>query len=110
MNVEKYGTKYQVIDSKSTVSVSGKLVDVSTGQQLWSGSKIVEKSGVDNKSNLVGALIVAAVAQIVNTAADQSYGLSEQTMTNLLATDCDGCILHGEYSPKNGQDMQLKNK
>lgn len=108
LNVEKYGTKYQVIDSKSTVSVSGKLVDVATGQQLWSGTKTVAKSGVDhNKSNLIGALVGAVVTQIANTMMDQSYGLSEQAMNQLLATDCDGCILHGKYSPKNGQDKQL---
>ena len=110
LNVEKYGTKYKVIDSKSTVTVSGKLVDVTSGQQLWSGTKTVEKSGVDKNSNLLGALVTAAVTQIANTAMDQSYALSEPTMNQLLATDCDGCILHGKYSPKNGQDKQLQGK
>ncbi len=111
LNVEKYGTKYKVIDSQSTVTVSGKLVDVSSGQQLWSGTKTIAKSSVDHsKSNLLGALIVAAVTQVANTATDQSYGLSEQVVNQLLATDCDGCILHGKYSPQDGQDRQLQNK
>lgn len=106
LNVEKYGTKYQVIDSKSTVTVSGKLVDVTSGQQLWSGSKTVTHSGTDNKGSLLGALIT----QIANTAMDTSRKLTEPTMQQLLATDCDGCILHGKYSPKNGQDKQLQGK
>lgn len=108
LNVENYGTKYKVIDSQSTVTVSGHLIDAGTGQQLWSGTKTVAKSGVDHsKSNLLGALVVAVVTQIANTATDQSYGLSEQVMQQLLATDCDGCILHGKYSPQDGQDKQL---
>lgn len=103
LNVENYGTKYIVIDSVTTVTVSGKLVDVATGKELWHGSKTMKHSGTDNKGSLIGALI----SQIANAAMDTSRKITEPVMQELLTTDCDGCILHGKYSPQNGQDKQL---
>ncbi len=65
LDVSEYGVNYQIINSETKVSVSGKLVDLRTGT-LWTGSATAssDEQNNNNSSGLIAALVVAAVKQI----------------------------------------------
>ncbi|MFZ1872847.1 DUF799 domain-containing protein [Serratia sp. D1N4] len=102
LDVTQYGTSYIVIDSETRVTVNAKLVDLRTGKQLWAGSATASSNENNNNSGggLVGMLITAAVAQVVNTISDKGYDIGAITNTRLLAAGQDGGILYGPRSPK----------
>jgi hypothetical protein len=96
----KYGSKYEVITSVTTVSAEAKLVDVKTGLTLWSGNVIVQQSS--SSDNVIADLVVAAVDQIINSSTDQAHKISGQANVQLLTTEDQG-LLYGPYYPKNKQ-------
>jgi len=100
VTLKKYGSKYEIITSVTTVAADAKLVDVKTGLTLWEGSTIVQQSSGDSGGSIIGALITAAVTQIVNSATDPAHDAS--SMANFqLFTPKDHGLLYGPYFPEN---------
>ena len=94
----EYGTKYMLINSATTVSVKGKLVDTKTGLTLWEGTG----SGQQNSSgsgNLIADAVSALITQVVNSSTDQAHDVSRMANANLLTIKGHG-LLYGPYSPK----------
>jgi len=98
MTVEEYGASYAVLSSSVKVSLAATLVDLRTGARLWNGTKTLQQDK-SSSSSLLGALISAAVNQIVNTLSDASYDLTGTVSQQLLGAGSPGGILYGPRSP-----------
>lgn len=103
LTVNEYGSSYKLLDSVTTVSLEGKLVDLRNGTTLWSGSGKHSQGSVDHaNSNLLGALIVAAISQAVNSSTDQGYKASAVAMSNFVEYGTNGGLLIGPRHPQYG--------
>jgi hypothetical protein len=98
----QYGTKYQVINSRTAVAVRGKLVDTRTGLTLWEGSGGAEQSS-GGSGNLIADAIAAVISQAINSSRDAAHDVCGAANMSLLATKDRG-ILYGPYHPKYLQD------
>ena len=99
ITVEQYGSKYQVINTSTTVAARGRLVDTRTGTLLWEGRRVVQHNSSSGQSNLIAMLVAAAVSQIVNTSVDAAHGVSRTTNAILFHTKDQGLLL-GPYHPE----------
>lgn len=94
----QYGSKYQVLNSKTEVNVKGKLVDTRTGITLWEGVGVAQQSS-GGSGNLIADLVAAAVTQAVNSSMDSAHDVSRTANANLLQLKGRG-ILYGPYHPE----------
>ncbi|MGA1932952.1 DUF799 domain-containing protein [Arcobacter sp. YIC-464] len=108
INVKKYGNNYAVLSSKTEIELEAKLVDLHSGKILWNKETKFIKSSGDSGGGLIGMLVTAVVAQIVNESTDQAYEASMIANNILFRTNCNDCILYGSYSPNFNKDLQLK--
>lgn len=101
ITVKDYGTRYQLIQSVTTVHADAKLVDAKSGRELWQGSvtasDAAEKS---NNSTIFGALIGAVVDQIAGTLLDKGYDVAQIAGSQLLSPQKPNGILYGPRSTK----------
>ncbi len=101
ITVEQYGTKFMVVDSTTVVSATGKLVDVRTGTELWSGR--ASASDAENRQNsgggLAGMLITAIVRQVIGSVSDAGHAVSAVTNVRLASG-----LLPGPRSPRYVKD------
>ncbi|WP_414439224.1 DUF799 domain-containing protein [Burkholderia sp. 22PA0106] len=113
MKVTRYGTVYQVIDSSTIVSVDAKLVDLRTGDVLWTGSKSAtdkELGGINGGvqgGGMVGlfvSLAATAVKHVAKTVSDESIDVARLTNDKLLSAGTPNGLLYGPHSPKFGTD------
>ncbi|EHP37763.1 lipoprotein [Cupriavidus basilensis OR16] len=105
ITVTDYGTKYQVVNSATVVSAKAKLVDLRTGGTLWTGAASASNSQSGNAGGgLVGMLVAAAVAQVINSVSDASYSVAGATSQKLLSAGSPGGILYGPRSARYGAD------
>jgi hypothetical protein len=101
VTLKQYGTKYQVINSATIVTVQAKLVDTKTGLVLWEGTATAQQNS-SGSGNIFADLVVAAVSQAVNSSTDQAHDVSRMANT-LLLTPKDRGLLYGPYYPKDKQ-------
>jgi hypothetical protein len=104
INITQYGTQYQVINSAAVVTASAKLVDLKSGETLWTGQASASNAENNNRSGLIVMLVTAVVKQIINTATDASHQVAGVTSARLLSAGHPGSILYGPRSPKYGTD------
>ena len=106
ITVSEYGTRYMVISSETAVTASAKLVDLKTGTTLWTGSARAssEEGGNNSGGGLIGALITAAVKQIVNSSTDAGFPIAGVASNRLLSAGHPAGLLYGPRSPKYGTD------
>lgn len=105
LRVKDYGTKYLVLSSDTRVTVEGKIVDLQTGQLLWSGSATASSTeGQSSSGGLVGLLVQAVVLQIVGTATDATFNYAGIANVRLLGAPIKNGILYGPRSPNYQKD------
>lgn len=105
MTVSRYGTTYMVFDSAAIVTADARLVDLKTGQTLWSGSATASSSESNNQQGgLVALLVVAVIKQIANNVADKSFDVAGITSQRLLGAGRPNGLLYGPRSPRYGTD------
>jgi hypothetical protein len=106
--VTAYGSKYMVVGSKTVVTANAKLIDLRSGDELWHGKATANGSetgaNVSVNVGLIGMLVQAAVAQVVNSITDKSYDVAGLTSTRLLSTGGTNALLYGPRSPRYGTD------
>lgn len=106
--ITAYGSSYQVVASTTLVTAAAKLVDLRSGETLWSGSATANGKEVGTNvsvgSGLIGALAQAAVTHVVNVTSDKSWAVAGLTSQPLLATGGSNGLLYGPRSPKYGTD------
>jgi hypothetical protein len=100
ITITKYGASYTVVDSVVVVAAEAKLVDLKTGTVLWSGtaSAANNEGGNNNTGGLIGALVAAAVKQIINSTTDQSHPVAGVASARLLSAGLNNGILYGPRS------------
>jgi hypothetical protein len=106
ITVSQYGGKYTVLDSAAVVTADAKLVDLKTGQTLWTGEASASSKERHDiwVGGVVGMLVTAAVKQIINSATDQSHDVAGITATRLLSAGQPDGLLYGPRSPRYGTD------
>ena len=90
LTVKQWGTKYQVLNSNTTVEVVGRLVDVRTGMQLWGGSGIAVHDSVSGQNSIVGMLAGALVNQLEGVADEPGGAELERLKAVYFAAFPDG--------------------
>lgn len=102
IRIKDYGSKYQVIQSTSTVHVEAKLVDLKSGTLLWSGEKVLSQAnGGGDGGSLIAAMVIAAVQQISSSIKDNAHLLSNQVSNVLYRPNLQNTgLLHGPRSPQ----------
>jgi hypothetical protein len=105
IKVKKYGTSYSVIVSESRVEVEGRIVDLRTGDLLWSGKALATSAEQQqqNQGGLIGMLVMAALKQVIGTATDESYRYAGLANFRLLGTPVYNGVLPGPRSPMAGK-------
>jgi len=105
VTVTRYGSTYTVIDSTVVVSANAKLVDLKTGAVLWVGEATASSAETNNNSGggLIGALVAAAVKQIINSATDSSFPIAGITSNRLLSAGTPNGMLFGPRSANYGK-------
>lgn len=105
IKVTRYGTSFKIIDSETRVDVEGRIVDLRTGDVLWTGTGFASSSEQSQQSQggLVGMLIAAAVKQIIGTASDASFNYAGTAQARLLGAPRLNGVLPGPRSPLYGQ-------
>ena len=100
INVTEYGTKYYIVGSAAVVTAEAQLVDLRTGEQLWTGKASASSEESNNNQGGGAALLLAAlVKQVVGTLSDQSYTVSKMTTMRLLSANSPNALLPGPRSP-----------
>ncbi|WP_139853016.1 DUF799 domain-containing protein [Acinetobacter pullicarnis] len=100
IRIKDYGSKYQIIQSVATVAVEAKLVDLRTGELLWSGEKKISQSSDDGNSGLLGAMISAVVQQVSSSLNDNAYPIANSVSAVLFSPNPQGAgLLYGPRSP-----------
>jgi hypothetical protein len=107
--VKQYGSVYAVLDSKTVVAASAKLVDLKTGDVLWQGEGRATGDEVGTNVNvgafgLIGILAQAAIKQIAHTLSDDSVDVANLASRRLLSAGPPSGLLYGPRSPKYGTD------
>lgn len=104
--VNRYGASYTVFNSVAMVSAQARLVDLTTGAELWSGSATAtnDNNSGGNQGGLVGLLVTAVVKQIMNHVTDASYVVAGQASQQLLSAGRPNGVLYGPRSPAYGTD------
>lgn len=105
VTVVQYGATYTVFDSSVRVEAKARLIDLKTGNLLWSGSALATDQGNNNSGGgLIGMLVMAAVKQVVSTLSDTTYPIAGLASSQLLSAGQYNGVLHGPRSPKYAQD------
>ena len=102
--ITRYGTDYMLIDSVTSVSVNAKLIDLRTGNLLWTGAATASDAGNNSSGGLVGMLISAAIRQIASTLSDKAWPVAGLASFRLLSAGGPNGMLYGPYSPRYGTD------
>ena len=102
LTISRYGSSYTVIDSVTVVSVDAKLVDLKTGALLWQGAASASSNEGNNSGGggLIGALVTAAVKQIINTSTDASHPIAGTANARLLSAGVPNGLLYGPRSER----------
>lgn len=100
VTVTKYGATYTLLNSVVVVTANAKLVDLKTGAVMWSGAASASDEGGNNNSGggLIGALVSAAVKQIVNNVTDAAYPVAAIATGRLLSSGQNAGLLYGPRS------------
>ncbi|MBC7858420.1 MAG: DUF799 domain-containing protein [Burkholderiaceae bacterium] len=100
VTVTKYGATYTLLNSVVVVTANAKLVDLKTGAVMWSGAASASDEGGNNNSGggLIGALVSAAVKQIVNNVTDAAYPVAAIATGRLLSSGQNNGLLYGPRS------------
>jgi hypothetical protein len=98
LTLEKYGTTYVVVDSQTTVTVSGKLISAITGEVIWEGKASATPSSSSGNSGVAGLLVAAIIKQAVSSSTDEAHKVSAQA-NQMLFNGKDTGLLNGPYAP-----------
>lgn len=105
INIKQYGTSYAVLASESRVTAEARLVDLRSGQSLWQGEATASSAeGRSSSGGLVGLLVQAVVAQIVESVTNKSHPIAGITSNRLLAAGRASGMLYGPRSPNYQKD------
>ncbi|MDR1350546.1 MAG: DUF799 domain-containing protein [Zoogloeaceae bacterium] len=101
ITVTDYGQRYQVVQSASIVTASARLLDLKSGQTLWTGRATASSEEGSRNDSLLAMLLTAVIKQIISSVQDDpSLPIAARTSARLLSAGHSGGILHGPRSPR----------
>ena len=104
IDITQYGTSYKVISSDTRVTASAELIDIRTGQKLWSGTATASSTEQNSSSgSVLGMMLQAVIDQVANTLTDKGHEISGITSARLLTAGTPRGILFGPRSPHSGR-------
>ncbi|MBF0452334.1 MAG: DUF799 family lipoprotein [Candidatus Magnetomorum sp.] len=98
MTIKKWGTKYMVIDSQTTIHISARLIDTNSGKTLWQSEKQLIKSANDNANNIAEMLISALINQVLSNFFDPSIDVARKLNQVMYYNGFNGLLI-GEHHP-----------
>ncbi|MFU8927223.1 DUF799 domain-containing protein [Acinetobacter puyangensis] len=112
IKVTEYGTKYQLIQSVTSVAAEAKLVDLRTNQVLWEGKQSIAQPTNNSGGNLIGMLASALIDQISSSLNDSAHTFSnalnyqlftpydKSNANSTISSRQSSGLLYGPRSPK----------
>jgi len=97
VTLEKYGSKYEILNSVSTVAVKVSLVDTLSQTVLWDGEATVQHAA-NSSGNILVDLVAAAVEQVINSKTDAAHPVCRLVNQQLFFKD-GRALPDGPYSP-----------
>lgn len=106
LRVKKYGTTYMVLGSETRVTVEARIVDLRSGDMLWSGVATASSQENDggNQAGILGLLMKGVIGQIVGTITEASFNYAAIANQRLLGAPVPNGILPGPRSPQYQKD------
>lgn len=104
LTITRFGASYVVINSLVQAEASAKLVDLRSGEEIWSGSVTAAEGSNSGSGDLLGMLVSAAANQVINTISDRSFNVARQANIDMLSAGTRDGILYGPYHPNYGTD------
>lgn len=98
VTIDNWGQEYQVISSVTIVQGHAKLVSVKTGALLWDAPVVAKLASDGGGNGLIGALVSAAITQIVGDVVDKTPEASRLANTQAFDSKERG-LLAGPYKP-----------
>lgn len=99
VTIEDYGQKFRLVSSDSVVKARAELVDVKTGNLIWSNKVSVTKSNSDSSGGgLLGAIVSAAIAQVAESVGDAAHEATHIAHHEMFNRDQNG-LLFGPLHP-----------
>ncbi len=103
LTLSDWGTSYSVLSSATRVTVEARLVDVSTGTEIWSGNATAVQGSNSGSGGLADMLASAIVNQIASSIHDPSEDVARQANGTLFDTKGQG-LPPGPYHPDFGSE------
>lgn len=100
LEVKRYGTIYAIVTSQTIVEVDGRLVDLQSGAELWSGKGVAASDEGGNSGGLAAMLVKAALNQILANLTDQSHRVAGIAVHRQLTAGRPNGLLFGPRSPR----------
>ena len=112
LTITRYGVVYTLFDSQVVVSVQARLLDLRSGQELWTGQATASDAGQNNQGGggLLAAVIAAAVKQVVNNLSDRSFPVAGLATRQLFQPGPLRGVLYGPRSPLYGREGEKPGK
>ncbi|MFH2046558.1 MAG: GNA1162 family protein [Pseudomonadota bacterium] len=113
MTVKEWGTKYKVLNSTTTVCLSGQLVDTETGIVLWQGEYRTIKNSSDGQQGIIAMLVSAVIHQIVNTISDPTRDLAQLNNERMFLNERNGLLLgkrHSQFESDQRSHREIMNR
>jgi hypothetical protein len=105
VTIEDWGQKYQVLSSTTVVKARARLVDVTTGTEIWTGTEHIAKGSGGAENGLIGMLVAALVQQIAASMGDPAHDVSRQA-TNAMVFNPGNGLLFGPHHPQFDSDLR----
>lgn len=106
VTIENWGQKFQVIQSVTVVSVTLRLVDVQTGEEIWQATARAEAGSGNSGNDPLAALVAAVITQVLNTTvADPTPGLARQANYRAIYSQYSG-LPDGPYKAPAQKSME----
>lgn len=107
VNIEDWGQKYNVLSSTTVVQGQIKLVSVKTGELLWHAPIFAQHNPNNNNNHgLIGALINAAVTQIIGDIVDYTPQTARLANATALNSEKRG-LLNGPYKKVKNKESSV---
>ena len=104
IDLQDWGTAYQVIDSSTTVTAEARMVDLATGTEIWRGSHSAVASSSADANGLTEMIAAALVNQLFSSLDDPSDELARDCNWGLFCNRSRG-LKYGPYSEHYGTDL-----
>ena len=105
VTIEDWGQKYRIVSSDTVVRARAHLVDVATGETIWSGAALAQQSSASGQTDPFGMLLAALLTQVLSGARDPAYDLA-RTANGIMISDQDDGLLLGPRHPRAASDLR----